>query len=423
MRRDREKAAHWPSKGRGKRAAYSNGPVTTRAQQRSFALAIAAALLLLQEALFRAVFPLPEVANFNRMSYSVVPEAFREAHPALMNAQYLWLSEPDGLSTVQSLNLYGFRDARTWRVGKQAGTSRVMFVGDSFVEGVAAADDETITAAFTREAQRAGERVETMNLGVSGANIPEYFPLIRDTVPLFRPDALVLLFYANDFPAKPLDPRWLGEPPRPAFHRPWVPRLAHVLDRAANGEIVPRRWHARPFPFFRPVPDPANPMTSCPPGYEAFVEPALVDAMRRGTLNPNLLDHLGVVEPRLSEPIVAERHLEALQAFTRRHATRLFIGYLPHPMQVSDRYLEFEKRYSKDKAMGSLTGARYQVHAAALASLCTTLAIPFIDLTPLLREEEAKGTRLFWDYDNHMRGAGYQLVGKTVHRWWIASRG
>ena len=395
--------------------------VTNRSKQRVFRLGVGALLIALQETLFRGVFPLPEISNFDRISYSVVPDAFRSAHPSLMNASYLWLSEPDDLRSVQNLNLYGFRDPRSWKVGPARSGTRVMFVGDSFVEGVGAGDDETIPLAFGREAQRRPERVETLNLGVSGANLKEYLRLIRDAVPLFRPDTLILIFYANDFPAAPFDPSWLGEPLRPIFFKPWVPRLAHVLKRATRGEAVPRRWHPQPFAFFRPVPDPANPMTSCPPGYETFVEPALVDAMRRGTLNPNLLDHLGVVEPRLKEPMNIDPHMSALQAFLRPYRTRLLIGYLPHPMQVSDYYLDFEKRYSRNKEMASLTHARYQGHAAALGHMCKRLGLPFLDLTPRLREEEGHGVRLFWDFDNHMRGRGYTFVGRVVYDWWLAA--
>jgi hypothetical protein len=39
-------------------------------------------------------------------------------------------------------------------------------------------------------------------------------------------------------------------------------------------------------------------------------------------------------------------------------------------------------------------------------------------LTPLLREEEARGNRLYWDYDDHMRGGGCLFVGQTLFEWW-----
>lgn len=380
---------------------------------------LALSTLLVGEALFRAVFPLPQVSNFNRMDFSEVPADFRARRPALMNASFRWTSEPDGASFVHSLNLYGFRDQATWCVAPPAGIRRVMFLGDSFAEGVMAPDDGTIPHAFARAVRP--DRVEAMNLGIGGTGLSRYLRLMAAAVPLFRPHTVVLVLYANDLPPPPFEAQWLGPSWRPVSFKRWLPRPAHVAVRAWRGAPVPRRWHTAPFAFFGAVPDPTNPLTNRAPGYEPLIEPALLDAMRRGTFNPYLADHLERSATDLLAAADATPHLEAARDLAARHGAVLRVAYLPHALQVSDYYMSFARRYAAQKPVASLTGAEYQRQAALLGLACRGLDVPFLDLTPLLRREEDAGRHLFWDYDNHMREAGYAFVGRALAGWWMGA--
>ena len=38
-------------------------------------------------------------------------------------------------------------------------------------------------------------------------------------------------------------------------------------------------------------------------------------------------------------------------------------------------------------------------------------------MTPILRKYEASGERLYWNYDEHMKGESYVLVGKYLYDW------
>ncbi|MEY2561079.1 MAG: hypothetical protein QOG51_1494, partial [Verrucomicrobiota bacterium] len=111
-------------------------------------------LFALQEVLFRAIFPLPEVENFNRVNYVGISPQTRTASflgqrtPA-MHAVFQWNSKPDGTSYESHLNLYGFRDT-DWRIRSDRDKERVMFVGDSLVEGFMATDKATISRGYGR---------------------------------------------------------------------------------------------------------------------------------------------------------------------------------------------------------------------------------------------------------------------------------
>jgi hypothetical protein len=385
----------------------------TALRRAAFAAAAFALALLVGEALFRAVFPLPEIANFNRVDYCELRRGITD-QPPLMNASVAWTSEPDHASFVHSLNLYGFRDRITWCVRPPSGRTRVMFLGDSFVEGMMAGDDETIPVAFAAAAR---PPVEAMNLGMAGTGMGHYLRLAAAALPLFRPHTVILVLYANDLPPPALDPRWLA----PSFHpmrlRRWLPRPLHVTWRALHGRVVARRWHAAPFSFFGAVPDPTNPLSDRAPGYEGLVEADLLAAMKRGAFNPYLTDHLARSAEALIQPAGARAHLEALAALARRQGATLRVAYLPHALQVSDYYMTFALRYAVEKPVTSLAGPEYQRQAEEVGRNCRELNVPFLDLTPVLRREEAAGHHLYWDYDNHMRAAGYGRVGRALADW------
>jgi lysophospholipase L1-like esterase len=377
-------------------------------------------LVGLQEILFRAVFPLPEVKNFNRVTYTAVPPMpvtasfFARRAPA-MNATFRWSSAPDGGSFLTHLNLYGFRD-KTWRVNPPVNQTRVMFVGDSLVEGMMASDDETIPSGYARAAADRNEPVETMNFGIGGTGIDNYRRLMLDAVPLFRPQKIIVVIYANDLPYDPSSAPDAGTPIKPRFNSAFTPRVVSIARRALRREVLPRRWHGRATLFLPVVPDPLNPWSHSPPEFSA-VDATLADAMRRGDFNPFLVDLLNQAEKALRQPTDFTLPLQRFHDIARNSQAELRIVYLPFSTQVSDYYVQFQQQYALEKNVRSLLDPKYQVHSQALAKSCAELHVPFLDLTPLLRKAEARGEHLYWNFDDHMRGSSYLRIGATIEQW------
>jgi len=375
--------------------------------------------LVLLEIAVRAVFPLHEAPGFDRASYSsmdINPGA--ESPSSLSHASFTWASDPDGFSFVHALNLYGFRD-REWTLETPPGTTRVAFVGDSFVEGFSAPAEDTIPARF---AALAGDSVDVLNLGLGGSDLPAYARLLRDAVPLFEPDDVILVVFANDVLPTRFDPAWLAgavEPERPSA---WTPRLLIVARRLVAGQRVPRRWNEPPVEFLASVPDPRNPWTDGRTAgqLEAFVEPDVARAIRAGRFNPVLVNYLPWFGQHLKRPFDIEDHLVALRAYLEERDSSLWVVYVPTKHQVADRYLETHARFSPPESVTSLMGPEFQVQAALLGETCRALGIPFLDLTPALRAAEAGGDPLYWGYDDHLRPAGYREVGALVYAWWSA---
>src|SRR5262249_32458140 len=150
-------------------------------------------LSAVQEAVFRVAFPLPEVGFFNRGYYarSLAPgprggEAGAGAGERSLT--YRLEAEPDGVAFDPTLNVYGF-PGRDFSIAPPRDRPRVVFIGDSFVEGVGASDRDTIPDQFTR-ALGGPRRVDAINLGMMGASLADYVRVARDAVPLLRPDAV-----------------------------------------------------------------------------------------------------------------------------------------------------------------------------------------------------------------------------------------
>lgn len=367
------------------------------------------AALALQEGALRLAFPLPELASFNRVDY------MRLASPAdrrpLRTLRLVWESEPDRANFAHRLNAYGFRD-REWRLAREPGVPRVFVVGDSFVEGTMAADDETIPRAFEAAAAREGRRVEAMNLGVMGADLGHAFQLVHDAAPLFAPDAVVLVIFANDLPtagiavesraARRFDAR--------------APRLLAVARMLAAGEMPPLALPLRTVRYHTPASDPRHPWHGREAEVRTRVRADVAEAVLAGRFNPYRVGGVGVLAEALRMPIEMEAPLRWLSHIAARAGARLFVAYLPDRNQVTRRYAPFEAALGASDS--DLGGAAFQAHRRALARACRAADVPFLDLLPLLRRADAGGAALWWDYDDHMRAEGYRLVGEALQAWW-----
>jgi len=382
-----------------------------------FFMLLAVILFALQEALFRFVFPLPEIANFNRVNYSMMVSGATEEKPwPLSNEAYTWASDPDGAEFVHHLNLYGFRD-KNWSV---KGSNRVMFVGDSFTEGFMANGDETIPAGFEQAARAAGEPMETINLGTGAAGIADYLAVIRDAVPVFLPDTVILVLYANDFPAEEDVGRHLDSGKTALRSDPWIPRLYVVVSRLMDRGRIATRWSKQPFMFLPASDSSRNPLhkEDFLTYVGDFVEPELLASMQAGRFNPFVINEYTNYATYLPIPAKIDGVIERTRQFVEAHGSQLMVVHIPYRSQVSDYYLDYTRQYDINKQPESLMPETYQVHARFLKAECEQLGIPFLDMTDILRQREADGEHMYWNYDEHMKGSSYLLTGTEIFRVW-----
>ena len=391
------------------------GPINRRVWL--YYLILVLAIGAFQEILFRYVFPLPEVSNFNRINYSMMVRDEPEgAVQPLSNAAFAWASDPDAAEFIHHLNLYGFRDSN-WPV---KGEDRVMFVGDSFVEGFMAEDDETMSAGFETTSEIDANPIETINLGTGASGVDDYLAVIADAVPIFQTDTVVLVMYANDFGPNTASADSFEQSTPPVRENPYLPRFYAVLTNLVEGNNVATRWSKKPFVFLPDSGSSRSPLhdEEFVSHVSKFVSPGILDSMMQGRFNPFVINEYTNYEAFLSRPANMENVIEHTKDFVEAHGGRFMVVHVPYKGQVSDHYLEYTKQYDENKQPSSLMPDAYQLHAGSLADTCAKFDVPFLDMTTILRQREASGERMYWGFDEHMKASAYLMTGEEIYRFW-----
>lgn len=371
--------------------------------------------MVIQELVFRFLFPLPELKHFNRSNYTPKTPNI-ERIPSMRYEQRTFQSYPDtAFSFVHFLNGYGFRDKHDWPKAKGSDRLRLMFVGDSFLEGAMAATGHTITDYF--KGQDVQNKYETMNMGIIGAGLPEYTKLIHDAVPLFSPDVVFLTLFSNDISNRQVQ-RPTGTVDDEEFNA-WTPRLVELVHLLSINDPVPFRWKGAAS-FMPATPDPFNLWTTRESDFAPHVMPEMAEYMKQGNMNTFRINNAIAEQKNLSKEIDLGPFLQWVKAFLAEHKSKLVVTYIPSRLQLNNWYYQYELATCQVLCPDTmdLTGSAYQIHSAQLYESCKKLDVPFFDMTPVVLNEESTGNHLYWNYDDHMRSKGYKLIGETLFKQW-----
>lgn len=373
-------------------------------------------LFLIQETVVRLCFPLPEIANLDRMIYEDPnnPEA-----PFLRNLTRTWQSNIDTAAVFEhQMNRYGFRGEAWPTLGKSA-QQRVLFIGDSFVEGVMANDAETIPQGWLEAAGPDG--YEVLNAGMVGRGMTTYLQATADLLPLYQPDVVYICIYANDLGQKePSLPQSTLEPEPYSWY---VPRFYELIRQRGLHGSVPPTWDNTIRSYFPTVPQPSNPLTKNAEVIRPLVSPQLFKDMEEGRFNPYRTNSYYKEELYLKQVPKLGKAISFLQATCTQNQARPVVVYLPSRHQVTRYYAQYDLALCQQDCSDSwdLTGPAYQLHQRILADQCHQSGVEFLDLTGFVRAKEAAGNHLYWNYDEHMRGRGYLQVGAEIARRTLTS--
>ena len=113
------------------------------------------------------------------------------------NAEF-WHTSIDGAWKFVT-NSRGFRSTREFSYAKPANTLRVLSLGDSHTQGYEVHQDLTFSAVLERYLKHHKIHAEAINTGVSGFSTAEELVLLENEGVKYKPDVVVLGFFANDF--------------------------------------------------------------------------------------------------------------------------------------------------------------------------------------------------------------------------------
>lgn len=372
-------------------------------------------LLLLQEICFRICFPVPEIKNLDRSNYSDIPNFISNEY--LRDKKWSWQSLPDTNTIfIHHMNRYGFRD-HEWKIAQPSNTKRALFIGDSFIEGIMAEQHETIPETFKNYSSNT---YEVMNAGTLGRGINTYSQMATDLVPIYKPDVAFLCIYANDLSnKKPYIPEYYLIP---EYYKWYTPRLYVLIDQALNNTPILFRWHHKTQSFFSGAEKSEQEVFTKEDREKLLphVTPELLKAVKKGTFVPYRIDALRKEVTHLSTLPQLGDAIPYFKYICNNNNVIPVVIYIPSRNQTTKHYLKYERelnlQYFNDTL--DLTKPRYQTYQRALQKECNTHDVLFFNLTQVVKNEETKNNHLYWNYDEHMKAKGYQVLGKTIWKQW-----
>lgn len=372
-------------------------------------------VFLFQEVVFRFCFPVGELSNFDRTPYMAMnPTSVDSGFMRGVNRD--WCSLPDtNARFLHEMNFYGFRDG-PWALEKTPSKQRVLFIGDSFVEGIMAPQNETIPQGFLKEV--GADAVEVMNGGMTGVSMNSYLQFAADALPLFQPDVAVLCLYSNDLGQT--EPNIPTASLYPSYFEWYRPRIIEVLANYAWNKTIRFRYDNTVAPYLTPVPSAGNPWTFQLERYTPHVSPEYATLMKQGAFNPYRVNALHDEELYFKRMPRTGYAIAYFKQLCERNGVQPVIVYIPSRNQVTKHYYPYEFNFCTQMCPDTLdlTQPQYQLHQQVIGQQCAQHDVQYIDLTPVIKEHEARGHHLFWNYDEHMRGVGYLLLGKTIALEW-----
>ena len=278
-------------------------------------------------------------------------------------------------------NSTGIREVSDYPLA-HSGKYRIALIGDSFVFGNSANNDETIDSLLEMKYNNCSMPIEILNFGRAGIGPHGYLDSMQFARDNYSPDAyFVLLYLGNDF-------------------------LNSYEDSFSGAKNILKSCR------------------SCMLFYDAFINISKQSDPENKDI-PNNVYHKAKDDPQffargllIAEPqyisdasSAFENDLQEMKKFADAENKKIYFIAIPSPFQVSDKYFtEFGKMgFAFDEKM--LSDLKPQSEFAAICSknnfLCYDLSNDIIN-SP---EKES----LYWPRDEHFKPAGYALAADLLH--------
>lgn len=309
-------------------------------------------------------------------------------------------------------NAQGWNHPKDYVIRKAVGTRRVCLVGDSFVEALHVAPEETHFMIAEHLMKRSDRPVQWYAFGCSGMGTAQEYLIIRNYVLDYQPDVVIILFVDND----PYDCS-------PYLLPPGSTSATYTLDKSEDLELIPSfPWNPSPWKRIAKRSAVARYLfvqknllrrqSRTELAREALVQPNY-HALRGGVMT---MEERGrktwvLIEAllRAARDDCARRGAAFLLAYSgsRKHMHVAYLGetYSPPPIAEDPYCLIPEKRQSE---LGS----------AILEPMAKRLNVPYLDLTGAMIEEMARtGRRYDFPQDEHYGPVGHAAAGKALAAW------
>ena len=273
-----------------------------------------------------------------------------------------------------TINSDGFRDIDRL-VSKDGQTIRILGLGDSFTFGWGVALEKTYLKRLEASLpQIIGQPVETINTGVPGWGLDQYYICLKEFGLQFSPDIVVVGYFLDDLNGPPTDK------PGPALNIQWE----------ADGHIQMRGGslrHSRLFNFFTSIADQIKYKNRSKRIAHLHDEQA---RQTEFTKYPHFLIADPGKEATAEHSQFLKDHLLRINTLVTTHGASLIILFIPDYAQLFHPEFQHINRI---------------IHA-----MSNELGITFLDMTPIFEATERVRPNYFWPLDGHTNEVGHQAI-------------
>lgn len=330
---------------------------------------------------------------------------------------------------------------RTLPLANMTGEFRVFVVGDSFTEGVGVNDGERFTDLLERDFLLLGAPVLFINGGLSGTGPLEYGRMYLHVGRKYQPDALLIAVFANDvtntfaylkkerlYGNMSLDEEVIDNN---ELLEQLFPHLLTLLFMATERNVF-SAGHA-PVNFQKDLEDEARERKIPQARIDAMTESipaALVADVNRGVFGRSILGN-AVTNPTYwadsldIDTAIADRKWHSVKILmtetvnqARSDGLRVAVLYIPTRYQyVPDSHNETNPQIKVGMEIRHhwLTGTSELQNR--LASWVDEMQLPFLDLTPMLREASHDELNVVYAVDGHWNPLGHRLAADAIADW------
>jgi hypothetical protein len=371
--------------------------------------------LLVLEAALRMFGPILP-GNYDTGAYLVRNEALGHFHVPNFDG---WIKAPE-FTTHVTINPQGLRDRRQ-SFDKPAGTFRVLFLGDSFVEAVQVQQAQGVAEQLEKALNHGASRpVEVINAGVAAYGTGQELLLLDQIGAQYHPDLVVLLFFVgNDVTnnnyrlelwgdkdseklANALKPYWdlnkdgtlrmiPGPPPAPRTGFAYTMRNTSVLYNVIETGVFNKLNQNYPREQLEAVGGLRTPLTG------------LYDTQPDGDWEQ------------------AWKISEALLAQIRDHAAAmgapLVVAGGPEWRALEpDAWLDEISRGNPNS--NRLKSGRLKIEAPTdqLGTILDHINVPYINLLPPFEAAFTQNQHLYYQFDKHWTAAGHAVAAAAIDR-------